>query len=819
LLPLADGPARTQVILWERAAALERKNQQTDTADSAPVREALYSRFDMVSRRGRFEGFGECEVRGAVCAVSVRMRHFDFQWGRMNFSKQLERRKDEARKCEEPKHQGWRTGEDQVTRRLAGWAAIAATILSTLAPLAQAQQQINPGSATQGLPTEPVPNATLPLYMRPSGRDFRDTPSHFPNPIAPYRATSIDTPSIFNSPRLNDLLRNGKIYLSLSDAVMLALENNFDIAIARYNLNISDTDIVRSRAGASLLGSPAGLVTGTESGNSTTISAGGGPGGTSAGASGAGAGASGLVLTANGQGPVPTISDPLLTGTAQLQRATTPEPNQFITGAPTLIQNTDSYNFQYQQGFRTGATLTVGFQNTRLTTNSFRSGYSPELDSTFNAQITQHLLNGFGIGVNTRFMAQAINNRRITDSAFRQQLLFTINQVENIYWNLVSAYESVQSAQRALDQSTQVASDNRKQLQIGTLAPLDVLNADNQVAQDKQTLITAQTTLEFQQLIIKQAIARNLDDPGLSQAPVIPTDRVSLIEMPEETAAVEDLVKEADQDRPEIEQAVLNLKNDQITLKGVKNGLLPVVDLYGFYGSTTLGGAPNPNCSIAANGPEGCAITPGNYSDVFRGLFNGDTPNRGVGVNISIPLRNRPAQALHERSLLEFRQDQLKLQQLYTQIRIGVINAQYALTNDRAAVQAATATREYNAQALDAEKKKFKYGASTTALVLQQERSLAAAENTVTSAMATYAKDRASLEQTLANTLQKYNISIGDGVSGTVTQQVTIPGLEPAPKNSDANLPSQQQQLHTPPVAPPSPLPQTPPQPQAPQQQ
>ncbi|HEY1963352.1 MAG TPA: TolC family protein [Acidobacteriaceae bacterium] len=716
-----------------------------------------------------------------------------------------------------------RTGNDQgwTGRRLAGWAAIAATMLSTLAPLADAQQQINPGSATAGLPAEPAPNATLPLYMRPSGRDYRDTPSHFPNPIAPYLSTPIDTPNIFNSPRLTDLLRNGKIYLSLSDAIMLALENNFDIAIARYNLNISDTDIVRSRAGASLLGSPAGIVQGTVGGTTAILASGGGPGGTSAGASGAGAGASGLVLTANGQGPTPTVSDPLLTGTVQLQRATTPEPNQFITGAPTLIQNTDSYNFQYQQGYQTGTTLTVGFQNTRLTTNSFRSGYSPELNSTFNAQVTQHLLNGFGIGVNTRFMAQAINNRRITDSAFRQQLMFTINQVENIYWLLVSAYENVLSAQRALDQSTQVASDNRKQLQIGTLAPLDVLNADNQVAQDKQTLITAQSNLEYQQLIMKQAIARNLNDATLSQAPVIPTDRVSLIEMPEETANVEDLVKEAYQNRPEIEQGVLNLKNDQITLKGVKNGLLPVVDLYGFFGANTLGGAANPNCSPTANGPEGCVITPGGYSDVFTGLFKGDTPNRGVGVNITIPLRNRPAQALHERSLLEFRQDQLKLQQLYTQIRMGVINAQYALTNDRAAVQAAQAAREYNSQALDAEKKKFKYGASTTALVLQQERNLAAAENTVTSAMATYAKDRASLEQILADTLTKYNISIGDGVSGTVTQQVTIPGLEAA-KNPDAKLPSHQEQLNTPPVAPPSPMapaqPQQPRQPQPPPQ-
>jgi outer membrane protein len=709
------------------------------------------------------------------------------------------------------------------TRRLAGWTAIATTLLSMLGPAAGAQQQggeqqINPGSATAGLPAAPAPNATLPLYMRPGARDFQQPHSHIPNPIAPYLSTHVDVPRVTNSPRLQDLVKDGKIYLSLGDAIMLALENNFDIAIARYNLDISDTDILRSRAGGALLGSPAGLVQGTIGGSSSTLTSGGGPGGTSAGASGAGAGASGLVLTANGQGPTPTISDPLLTGTVQLERASTPEPNQFITGAPTLVANTNIYNFQYQQGYRTGTTFTLGFQNSRATTNSFRSGYSPELQSTFKAQINQHLLNGFGIGINTRFIGQAINNRRITDSAFRQQLLFTINQVENIYWALVSAYENVQSAQRALDQSTQVASDNRKQLQIGTLAPLDVLNADNQVAQDKQTLITAQTNLEYQQLVMKQAVARNLNDPGLSQAPVIPTDRVSLIEMPEESAAVEDLVREADQNRPEIEQAVLNLKNDQITLKGVKNGLLPTLDVYGFYGSTALGGAANPNCSIEANGPQGCTITPGGYTHVFTSLFNGETPDRGVGVNLSIPLRNRPAQALHERSLIEFRQDQLKLEQLYTQIRIQVINAQYALTNDRAAVQAATATREYNTQALDAEKKKFKYGASTTALVLQQERNLAAAENTVIASMATYAKDRAALEQILANTLQKYNISIGDGVSGTVTQQVAIPGLEAAPNTPAANLPSQQQLLHTPPVQPPQPM-QPQPQQQQPQQQ
>ena len=190
---------------------------------------------------------------------SVWRRGIWMGWGRMNSSKQ---------------HEGSRLSSNDYglsARRLAGWAAIAATMLSTLAPVAEAQQQINPGSATAGLPSEPAPNATLPLYMRPGTQDFRNTPSHFPNPIAPYLSSPIESPSVFNSPRLTDLLKNGKIYLSLSDAVMLALENNFDIAIARYNLNIADTDIVRSRAGASLFGVPTGLVTGTLGGSSSTL--------------------------------------------------------------------------------------------------------------------------------------------------------------------------------------------------------------------------------------------------------------------------------------------------------------------------------------------------------------------------------------------------------------------------------------------------------------------------------------------------------------------------------------------------------------------
>ena len=420
------------------------------------------------------------------------------------------------------------------------------------------------------------------------------------------------------------------------------------------------------------------------------------------------------------------------------------------------------------------------------------------MQSSFRATLTQHLLNGFGPGINGRFILEAKNDRRISDSGFRQQILFTINQIENIYWQLVGDYEDVQAKQRALEQSTRLASDNRKQLQIGTLAPLDVLNADNQVSTDTQALITSQTTLEYQQLIMKQAISRNLSDPVLSAAPVIPTDRVSLLEMPEERTPVEALVQRAYANRPEIEQQILNLRNNEITLRAVKNNLLPTVDLYAFYGAAGLGGAKSPYCSTEFFGPTACDVPTVGYGTVFTNLFNSSAPDKAVGVNVNIPLRNRTAQSLQARAVLEYRQAEMRLQQLYIQVRIQVINAQYALTNDRAAVQAALAAREYNFQSYQAEVKKLRLGASTTANVLQQERNLASAENNVISTEATYAKDRASLEQLLAQTLDQYGIQLSDAVTGKVTKEPVIPGLEPAKAAPEASVPGQQQQLqHT----------------------
>jgi outer membrane protein TolC len=643
-----------------------------------------------------------------------------------------------------------------------------------------------PAAAVTQSNLPPNPKLTEPLYLRDTGTDFTHLHPMLPNPLKVYSATNVPLPRLGNTPRLDQLLVDGKVYLSLSDAVVLALENNFDIAIARINLDIADTDILRAKAGSFLRGAPTGLVANTLGGSGSTVTGGGGPGGTSSGSGGAGSGANGLVLSTNGGGPSPENLDPTLTSTLQYEAANQQQSNLLFSGGKSvLFTNTATYNFAYQQGFQTGTNLGVSFNNSRVSTNNPYVAYSPDISTTFRATATQHLLQGFGWGLNGRFIVQAKNDRRITDSAFRQQLLYTVNQVENIYWGLVSAYEDEQAKERALAQSAQLNEDNKRQLQIGTLAPLDVVNSESAKATDQQALVASQSNLEYQQLIMKQAIARNLEDPALTNAPVIPTDRVALDRLPEEDLSQDALVQQAYVNNPSIEQATLSMKNNEITIKAEKNALLPIVDAYAFYGSSSLAGAQNPaqNCGgFGATTFTPCTPTNGGVSPVAYGtavgdLFNSTAPDKGVGVNITIPLRNRVAQADQARSQMEYRQAQMRLQQLYTQIRIQVINAQFALTNDRAQVSAAQAGREYAAQSLDAEQKKYKLGASTSALVLQQQRNLAVAENTLISATAAYAKDRAALRQLTSSTLDAYGISITDAASGVMTTAPVIPGL------------------------------------------
>jgi len=666
----------------------------------------------------------------------------------------------------------------------AGWAQDAPSVPS--APSAQMPAQ------------RVLPSSSQPFDVQ----EYAKPRSHFPDPIAPYTARHVEPPNLANTPRIDQLMRDGKLFISMNDAIALALENNLDIAIARYNLNIADTDVWRAKAGSSTLGVNNGVVQNTPGGGvgGFGTQVGSGQGGTSIAAGGAGTGTGGLVQSTFGSGPVITSFDPIITSTLQNDHlkivCTTP-----FCGT---VQNTGTANFAYNQGFQWGTNVSVGFNNTRVTSNSPYNILSPALNSGFQFKLTQHLLQGFGFAPNTRFIQISKNNREISDVAFRLQITTTVDQIENMYWDLVYAYENVrvQSEQLAFAQKT--LSDNKKQVEIGTLAPIEVVRAQSTVASNQQTLTVAQTNLELQQLLMKNALSRSLVDPVLADADVIPT---STMELPAQEPVVptQDLVNDALSHRPELAEQRINLSNTDISNKAIRSALLPTVDLFAYYGGSGLGGNLSTNfvCgpSNYKNNPSFCGGVSENfptvsYNGTLNELVNSTAPDKGAGINVNIPLRNRAAQATQMRSEFEYRQAQLQLQQIENKVRIEVRSAQFGVQQNRASVASAQAAVDLARQSLDAEQKKYALGASTSTLVLQNQAAMTQAEVTLVSAKALYEKAEVELDRSIGLLLDHAGILIADAERGQVTHAPNIPHVAPRPAelSAPANPPAKTQQ-------------------------
>lgn len=602
--------------------------------------------------------------------------------------------------------------------------------------------------------------------------EYTNGASYFPTVLAPYKAHHVAEPNLTNSARINTLIQNGNIRLSLDDAITLALENNLDLVIARYNLPIADTDILRTKSGANDRGVNTGIVQGTPGAGVAGIgggTAGGGAGGTVAAAGGAGTGTGGLVSSTLGVGPPVDSFDPLLTSTIGYQHTNTPQSNTVISGVPSLLQGTGEENFGYQQGFSTGTLLNVTFNNSRVTSNSTRTFLVPQLNSNFLIQARQHLLEGMSLASNRRFITIAKNNREIADEAFRQQVIFTVTQIETLYWNLVTAYEDEKAKERALTSAQQLESNNRKQVQAGTIAQIEIVNAQAQEAATQQALITSQTNLQLQQLLMKNAITRNENDPVLANAGLIPTDRIQL-PASEPVVPTQDLVNEALQHRPELAQARIDLSNRTISKRAARNALLPSVDLVANYGGTGLAGAPNPNFTFTGT-PS--TANNGGYFDALSAASG--HPTYFAGVSVNIPIRNRAAQADQIRSELEYRQAEVRLQQLENTIAIDVRNAQFAVQQNRAAVDAALKAREFATQSLDAEQKKLSQGLSTTYNVLTQMSNVSTAESNLVNAMSAYESSKLQLDIVTGRTLETLGINIEDAETGNVTHMPHSP--------------------------------------------
>lgn len=586
---------------------------------------------------------------------------------------------------------------------------------------------------------------------------------HSYNPFNAYRATLSPPPNLANSTRIDTLIHNGVLDLSLNNAIELALENNLDLAIARYNIPIAEADILRTQAGGSFRGVNTGVVQNTPGGGVGGFgsgASGAGAGGTSGGAGGAGSGANGLVQSTLGAGTVVSSYDPLIEGRLDNEHYTQPLSNTSIYGIQRLQQNTTNGNISYTQAFPTGTTLSTEFDNNRGATNSPNSLLNPTLNSYYHVALQQQLLAGFGFGPNLRYLRIAKNNQKISDAAFKLQIITTVTQIANMYWDLVAAYEDEQVKTQSLDFAESTLDIGRKQLALQAIPAMEVMKDEGEVANSQQDLTIAKSALQFQELLIKNALTKNLDDPILESMPVHPTD-LSTIQNAPATGSTEDSIALALRDRIELKESDIDLQNRNISRDAARNALLPSVALTAYYGGTGLAGPRNPlsNADSTAETTWGGAV---------QHAFNNTAPDYYVGLRVDIPIRNRVAKSDQYRAELETGQAQLRMQQLKKQIRIEVRNAQYALDQNKARVEFATKARDLAKKTFDITAKEQELGSGSSFQTLTARHDLAEAESKLVAAKTAYQKAQIELGRSIGSTLGDYQISIESARTGVV---------------------------------------------------
>jgi outer membrane protein len=633
----------------------------------------------------------------------------------------------------------------------------------------------------QGPPQNPPPapapqaktssEATTPISLGTAKHHYSRAPRPFPNIFAPYHAIKVEPSSLVNSPRIEQLIHEGKLELSLQDAVELALENSVDIAVQRYYPWIADVGILKASAGFSGYGIP-------------------------------GADIAGSSASLNPFAFIITQYDPLLTSSVSFDDRKTPINNPFISGtgtgasAASIVSHTSTYNTQYSQYFPTGTSMTVTYDNTRSSNSAAANFFNPDVQSSIFLGLTQNLLSGFGLTVNRRNIIIANNNRKIADLAFSQQAITTVTNTITAYWELVYARANVSVEQQAVAVSEKLFNDNKKQLEIGTMAPLDVTRAEAQLATDRQNLIVAQTVQLQDEQTLKNAISRNPLDPKIINLEIVPTDKPTA---PEQTEApsFEEALKEAYAKRPDLLEQEYNLKNAAIDVKATHNALLPTATLSGQYGTVGLAGNSRQILTsqtiagtqlvdvngVANTGVFLPVIVPittktnfAGFSDAMSSVLHNQNPDYGAQISITIPIRNRSLQADNQRSQLVQRQIEMQVQQLKNAALLDVRNTYIALVQDRARVEAASKASELQKQTFEAEQKKYQLGASTVYNVILTQRDYVTAQGTELRALADLVEARANYERAVGKTLEVNHVTIADARTGEVERETLIPG-------------------------------------------
>ena len=573
------------------------------------------------------------------------------------------------------------------------------------------------------------------LSLERTDRQYGKAPSAFPNLLAPYRPISIPQSAIANSPRIDQLVHDGRLALRLQDAVALALENSMDLVVQRYDKWFAESDILQAEGG----GLPQGV-----------------------------SGASIRQSTAN----LPSLNlDPTLSSSLSYNNQTAPVNNPLTSGtgttavATSLSTHTAQYNLQYSQGFATGTTMNVAWNNSRASSTSQSNLFNPYIQSALTISFNQQLLNGFGRSVNRRNILIAKNNAKIADLTFRQQVITTLTNLITAYWELVYARENVRVQQQAVAVSGKLFNDNKKQLEIGTMAPLDVIRAESQLASDQQNLIVAETTRLQDEQTLKNAISKNPFAHNLVDLEIVPLDEPKAPESVE-AASLEEAVKEALANRPDLLEQQYNLANAGIDARATANALRPTATLTAQYSSEGLAGN-----SALANG-----VSYQGFGDTQSQIFHNQYPEYAVGLNISIPIRNRSAQATNQRAILQQRQIEAQLQQLKNSALLDVRKAYIALQQGRARIQAASKARQLQEQTFSSEQKKYQLGASTVYNVILTQRDLVSAQGSELRAMADLVEAKANYERAVGRTLEVNGVTVADAKHGEIGREMLIPG-------------------------------------------
>jgi outer membrane protein TolC len=449
----------------------------------------------------------------------------------------------------------------------------------------------------------------------------------------------------------------------------------------------------------------------------------------------------------------------------------TPEYNPLLIGTSNwLVTNNVTGNVGFTQSFSPGTQLSMTFDNTRLTSNSDRYSYNPILNASMGFTITQPLLRGFGIAVNRRFIDIAKNDARIADLVFRQQAIDTVAGIARLYTDLVSLNEDVKVKREALRLAQRLYEDNKDKVDQGTLAPIEVTRAQAQVAVNQQALISAEGLVQQQELIVKTAITRGgLGNPAILAARIIPTDTIT-VPPAESVQPVEDLMAGAVRNRPDLAQAGIQVQNSQISLKGSLNALRPELDVVGSALNGGLAGVVDP---VAVAATPGAVTYPGGYGTALGQVFKNNFPTYSVGLQLTLPVRNRVAQADAVRDQLQLRQTQVRRQQFEDQVRLEVADAYVAMQQAQAAYQAAVQSRILQEQSVDVEQATFDVGLATNYLVIQYQTLLAQARSTEVAAKGSYAKAKVALDRATASTLEVNQVSIQDVQNGRVSRSST----------------------------------------------